>query len=373
MLRIPFPMARLLVVGGAWLSASLGLAGFAFLLTLLEAPRWLALGTAVCVALAGFCEFQWSRLRSLARHPFRVLAASHAVVFGAGSHRADGALIAAATVRGRTEFEQLHGGQSSIRLQKFVAEPSGLDAPALLRDWCYACGIGVATQRENPAVPQAFVSPSRSLQLDVPLPDPSAPAGTRFTIAEEFSFEADLESPARFVFQPSYPAATQIVAIVFDGPRPVNARYRIERGLGNAESDELKTENGSRLGFVWNRAAAGDQLIIDWDWDPASLPRPMSETERLIAAARVRQEEMQKRLAMQFGELAPDDADTAPAEELLLIRAARQRETLYTGGDPGAPSLPGDSGFADDADQTPAEEHPIIKAARAREKLYKTD
>jgi hypothetical protein len=99
----------------------------------------------------------------------------------------------------------------------------------------------------------------------------------------------------------------------------------------------------------------------------------MSETERLIAFARERQAELEKRLAVQFRDVEPDESDTAPAEEHWVIKAARLRETLYAGGTPETPTLAGDSGFVSDADDTPAEDHPIIKAAREREKLYKDE
>ena len=148
--------------------------------------------------------------------------------------------------------------------------------------------------------------------------------------------------------------------------------------MGQSQSGDLLAE-GSRLGFVWEHAVPGEQLVLEWEWDPESLPVPKSETERLIAEARKRQDEIQKSLATQFleeggageGEGAGEEKGES-AEDHAIIRAARLRESLASGY---APPLRGDAGFAGDGmdDTSPAEEHPIIKAARAREKLYKKD
>jgi hypothetical protein len=349
-LTIRYPTARLLAIWGTAVFSGLGLGGMGALAAIPQPPRAIALGTVAAVILAAAFVAWGMRLAALARHPFRTLHARHSVTFGRGAMTDHGGASVTAKARSEFEFESLAAGQTSLRLQKFVIEPTALDPQELLTDWSYACRLG-----DDAPVPQPFLSTSRSLQLDVALKEPSLP-GARYNVAEELSFESFLDVPARLVFQPSYPCAAQTVAINFEGPRPRHPRFKIDRGLGRCESGDLVVEE-SRLDFVWNRAEPGEQLEIEWDWDPETFPKPASETERLIAAARKRQDELQKLLASQIA------ADTIEGEGALeIIRAAHEAS-----GAP--PSLPGDAGFADDT----ADEHPLIRAARQREKLYKGD
>lgn len=371
-MKLPYPLARQLSRWGTTLFALLAAAGLAAILLEAGPVQIVSLGTVVAVVFAG-ASYAWSaRLKTLARHPFRAVSARHSVHFKGRDLRGDGVMLATASVASETEFEALAPGQKSVRLQKFVVEPTALDPQDLLQDWSYSARIGGA---DSPAAP--YLSPSRSLQLDVSLQIPPAP-GARFDISEELSFDTFLDAPARLVFQPSYPSGPQTIEILFEGPRPLRPRFRIERGFGLSESGDLLAE-GSRLGFIWEHAVPGEQLILDWEWDPESLPVPSSETERLIAEARKRQGEIQKALAAQLleEENAGDgegagEGEGDSAEDHAIIRAARLREKLISGH---MPPLPGDAGFADDGvdDTTPAEEHPIIKAAREREKLYKKD
>lgn len=363
-MKIPFPVARALTRWGSVGFAGLAVGCLSVVVGTTQPPKSFALAAIVAVIAAAACTAWAMRLAALARFPFQTLGAGHTVTFGKGRLRDDGAIIAEARVHSDSEFESLVDGQKSVRLQKFVVEPTTLDPQDLLTDWHYACSIG-----EQIFAPEPVLSPSRSLRLDVPLAEPSK-AGARFSIAEDLTFESFLDGPARLVFQPSYPSGAQSVVISFDGPKPLSARYRIERGLGNSESGDLAlSESGAESGisFVWERAEPGEQLVIEWDWDPATLPEPMSEAERLIAAARKRQEDFQKILATQFG--AEEGGDGESAEAHAIIKAARAREALYVQG--AAPALSGDLGFEDE--QQGADDHPIIKAARAREKLYKSD
>lgn len=365
-MKLPYPLARRLSSWGAVAFAALAAAGLAAILLKVEPVQVISLATVIAVVFAAACVAWFARLKSLARHPFRATRARHTVTFRGRDMREDGVMLAGASVASETEFEALAAGQKSVRLQKFVVEPTALDPDDLLQDWSYTARIGGAEQAAQP-----YLSPSRSLQLDVTLQVPPQP-GARFDISESLSFDVFLDAPARLVFQPSYPSGPQTIEILFDGPRPLRPRYRIERGFGQSESGDLAAE-GPRLGFVWEHAAPGEQLVLDWEWDPESLPEPQSETDRLIAEARKRQDEIQKALATQLlEEEGAGEGDGESAEDHAIIRAAHLRETLVSGH---APPLPGDAGFADDDmdDTTPAEEHPIIKAARAREKLYKKD
>ncbi len=365
-MKLPYPLARRLSLCGTALFTLVAAAGLAAILLRAGPAQAIALATVAAVVFAAAC-FAWSaRLKALARHPFRAVRARHAVTFRGQPMRGDGVMLATAAVASETEFEALAPGQKSVRLQKFVVEPTALDPQDLLRDWRYTARIGGA---DSPAQP--YLSPSRSLQLDVALQVPPEP-GARLDIREDLSFDVFLDAPARLVFQPSYPSGPQDIEILFDGPRPLRPRFRIERGFGQSESGDLAAV-GPRLGFVWQHAVPGEQLVLDWDWDPESLPEPQSETDRLIAETRKRQDEIQKALATQLlEEEGAGEGEGESAEDHVTIRAARLRETLVSGH---APALPGDAGFADDgmADTTPAEEHPIIKAARAREKLYKKE
>jgi len=358
-MKIPFPVARALARWGSVICAGFAVGCLSVIVGTAQPPKSFALAAIVAVTMAAACTTWAMRLAALARYPFQTLRARHTVTFGPGRLRDDGAMVAEAQVHSDSEFESLTDGQKSVRLQKFVVEPTTLDPQDLLIDWNYACSIS-----EQIFAPEPVLSSSRSLRLDVSLAEPST-AGARFPIVEDLTFESFLEGPARLVFQPSYPSGAQSVAIVFEGPKPLSARYRIERGLGNSESGDL-TDSNSEISFVWQRAEPGEQLVIEWDWNPATLPQPMTEAERLIAAARKRQEEFQKILAIQF---QAGEGGGESAEDHAIIKAARAREVLYAQG--AAPALSGDSGFEDE--QQGAEDHPIIKAARAREKLYKSE
>lgn len=380
---LPFPVLRLLASGATALFAALALVAFVTLAVLPEIPRWLAMAAVICAVAAAYFAGELIRLRALVRHRFRIVSGHHVVSFRAGAPRPSGAPSAEAKVRSEFLLEALRPGESRIRLQKFVAEPTGLDPAAMLAEWRYGCRIAGLGAVE----PQPFVSVSRSFQLDLPLETPVR-TGERFTLVEELAFETELESAARFVFQPSYPAGEQSIELVFDGPKPFFPRYRVERPPAEPESGEVGAMHPNRFGFVWRSAEPGEQLILDWTWDPESLPEPVSETERLIAEARVRQEEIKQKLATVFTEPAPEGPPGESAEEHWIIRAARAREAMdaVVPGAEAPPSLPGESGFADErlaeapaaaanaeVDPTPAEEHPIIKAAREREKLYKSE
>ena len=347
-MMLPYRIARWLAVLGTALFVGLGIGGFGALAGLNEAPHWLGPATALALAFGGLCAAAWGRLQAFARFPFRTVSARQSVTLRSAPSRIDGTPVATGIVRSETEIETVCPGQTAVRLQKFVTEPPGIDAERMLAEWSYECGIAGGRGGVTVVAPQPYLSSSRSLQLDLALPVP-AKAGERFTVVENLSFEFGLDEPARFVFQPSYPALRQTVEIRFEDLRVLSAQYRIDRGLGISESGSLQFKDG-RIGLTWNRAEPGEQLIIDWTWDPASLPTPLTETERLIAAAKMRQAEVEKILAIQFAN---------EESEISVVETWRQ---------PMSPPLSGDSGFADDA---PADEHPIIQAARAREKLYK--
>lgn len=352
-----YPLARRLAAFGTAAFTAVAAFGLALILMAAQPAQLISLATVVAVVFAAACLAWYLRLKALGRHPFRAVSARHVIAFRPRESRGDGVMLASATVASETDFEAIEGALKFVRLQKFVVEPTALDPQDLLQDWGYSARISGA---ESAATPH--VSPSRSLQLDVALETPPRP-GARFTISENLSFDVFLDAPARLVFQPSYPSGRQTIFIALDGPKPVNPRFRIERGLGRADSGPLASGDAG-IAFVWERATPGEQLVIEWEWDPKSLPAPQTETERLMAEARRRQAEIQEKLAVQY--LEEEDFGGGQGDS-----AARIRELLASGR---AANLPGDAGFSDDvADTTPAEEHPIIKAARARERLYKKD
>lgn len=352
-----YPLARRLAVSGTAAFTALAAAGLVLIFLAVQPAQLVSLGTVVAVVFAGACLAWYLRVKAFARHPFRAVSARHVIAFRPRESRGDGVMLASATVASETEFEAIEGGLKFVRLQKFVVEPTALDPQDLLQDWGYSARISGADLAATP-----YVSPSRSLQLDVPLETPPRP-GARFTISENLSFDVFLDAPARLVFQPSYPSGRQTIFIAFDGPKAVDARFRVERGLGRADSGPLASGDAG-IAFVWERAVPGEQLVIEWEWDPDTLPEPRDETEYLMAEARRRQAETQERLAAQYLEEQESGAGQGDG-------AVRIREILNSGR---AAGLPGDAGFSDDvADTTPAEEHPIIKAARAREKLYKNE
>ena len=377
---LPFPILRLLAGAATAFFAALALGGVVFIAATPEISRWPALATVAGAVLAAMSAGVLVEVRAMGRHRFRIVSAHHAVSFRAAPAVSLGGPKAEAKVRSEFLLESLRDGESNVRLQKFVVEPTGLDPADMLTSWQYACRVaGVGAVEPDP-----FVSSSRSLQIDLPLGGPLR-AGERFTFVEELTFENDLESAARFVFQPSYPAGEQSIVLTFEGPRPFCPRYRIERPPGEPETGEVGATHPNRFGFAWRSAEPGEQLILDWTWDPDSLPKPASETERLVAAARARQEETKEKLATIYVEPGGEQPPAAEsAGDHWIIRAARMREAGYSETavpQTDAASLPGESGFADgnqrqaadDIDTTPAEEHPIIKAAREREKLYKLE
>ena len=376
---LPFPILRLLAAAATALFAALTLGGVAFIVMTPEISRWPALATVGGAVLAALSASVLVQARAMARHRFRIVSGHHAVSFRTAPATSSGGPKAEAKVRSEFLLESLRDGESKVRLQKFVIEPTGLDPADMLTSWQYACRVaGVGAVEPDP-----FVSSSRSLQIDVPLGGPLR-AGERFTLVEELTFESDLESAARFVFQPSYPAGGQSIEFTFEGLRPFFPRYRVERPPGEPESGEVGAMHPNRFGFAWQSAEPGEQLILDWTWDPDSLPKPESEIERLMAEARTRQEEIKEKLATIFHEPGGEEMPAESAGDHWIIRAARMREAGYSGAplpETDAATLPGESGFADGdqrqaadgIDTTPAEEHPIVKAAREREKSYKPD
>ena len=374
---LPFPILRLLAAAATAVLAALALGGVAIIGMSPEISRWLALATVAGVVLTALSASVLVQVRAMARHRFRIVSAHHAVSFRAAAKTSSGVPTAEAKVRSEFLLESLRDGESKVRLQKFVFEPTGLDPADMLSAWQYACRVAGV----GPVEPHPFVSASRSLQLDLPLGGAHR-AGERFTLVEELTFESDLESAARFVFQPSYPAGKQSIDLTFEGPRPLFPRYRIERPVGEPKSGEVVSMQPDRFGFTWQSAEPGEQIILDWTWDPDSLPKPVSETERLIAEVRERQAEMREKLSTIFTGPGTEDIPAESAEDHWIIRAARMRAgAVAATPETDSASLAGESGFADadrgpaadDIDATPAEEHPIIKAAREREKLYKSD
>jgi hypothetical protein len=412
--------------------AALAAAAAGAILWLPQAPRWLALAAVACVAAAFACAAAGRRLHELGRHRFRVLGERYTLTIRP-DEEAKGAARARGHVRVETVYESLRDAQSSLRLQKFVAEPTRMDPVALLKDWNYACRVvgpeareapdkgGPGGKEEREAAAQATLSESRSLQVEVTLPQPVA-RGETFTFVEDLDFASELrDGGASLTFQVSYPTRSHDVEILFEGLRPETAEYRINRGQGVAETGPLAVGDlgGARTRIVhqWRRPEVGEELALRWRWDPRSLPAQPSASETLIAEARARQAAIQERLAAQIEgadgtapALAPKEAgEGGSAEDHPVIKAARAREQALSGRSP-TPAPPsqaraapeGGKPRADDpmaeamarqttirdllaaqvrteedaaraapADPTgeggSAEDHPIIKAARARE------
>ncbi|MGB8274648.1 MAG: hypothetical protein WCF16_05185, partial [Alphaproteobacteria bacterium] len=156
----------------------------------------------------------------------------------------------------------------------------------------------------------------------------------------------------------------------FEGVRPQDVTIRADRGAGAGPAAPLEVEDAGENRWTvrahTRKAGPGDQIALRWTWDPATLPDSLSATERLIAMARRRQQELAALISTQLGEWAgaagavPGQAEGEGAQDHPIIRQARLRAATLFGG----------AGEAEN-DTTPAEEHPIIKAAREREKLYR--
>ncbi len=342
-MRAGLGLFEILTLAGSVLFAGLTAVGVGAIVFAPAPSRWLALATVACLAAAFACAVARAGLVRPARHPYRVLRDRYTLSFRTDEEpRQAGAYCARGRVRIETLFESLRDGQTSVPLQKFVTESTRLDPERVLKDWNYACRVASGGGEECEAAAHPLLSPSRSLQLDVSLPAPVA-KGQTFTVVEELDFASDLddEQPS-YMFQVSYPTAVREVEISFEGLRPREPGYRIDREHGAVESGALEVadlgDGRSRVTYSWNRPQVGDELAIRWTWDPSSLPEAPPLAERLIAEALTRQGSLAEILASQ------------------AIPAAESTEPVASS-EAGA--------------KTAAEEHPTIKAARARERgLY---
>jgi hypothetical protein len=354
-MRLSHTLAETFALAGLVLFTGAAVAGIGALAFAPTAPRWLALGSVACVAAAWACAAARSRLGRVGSHSYRVLRERTAMTFRLDEEAyRQGLRRARGSARIETLYESLCEGQEIVRLQKFVSESTRLNPMRVLEEWGYACRVAGQGGEKCEVSPEPFLSDSRSLQLDLKLPEPVG-RGQTFTVVEELEFPADLEDEGPcLVFQVSYPTASRSVEISFEGLRPAEAGYRIDRGQGPIEAGALEVSefgDGRRIVHDCGRARVGEQLIIQWAWDRASLPAVPSATEGLIAAALVRQQSMAGLLASQTitgmetgaGAAAPEgDEEIASAEEHPIIKAARARERLRYGGagDEGRPEPP---------------------------------
>lgn len=344
-MRLSHTLAARLALAGLVLFTGAAVAATAALALAPAAPRWLALGPVASVAAAWACAAARSRLARVGRHSYRVLHERAAMTFRLDEEAyRQGLRQACGRARIETLYESLGEGQETVRLQKFVSEGTRLDPTRVLEEWGYACRVAGQGGGEREVSPEPRLSDSRSLQLDLKLPEPVA-RGQTFTVVEVLEFPADLEDEGpSLTFQVSYPTARRSVEISFEGLRPAQAGYRIDRGHGPIEVGALEVSglgDGRRIAHDWGRARVGEQLVIEWAWDRASLPAAPSGTEGLIAAALARQRSMTGLLAAQTmtgmetgaGAAAPEGGEeAASAEEHPIIKAARARERLRHGG-----------------------------------------
>ena len=355
-MRIDPTRSRKIALSGAVVLMALGLAMAAAILVMAEPPKWLALGGLASLA-AALAVMGWTLRRGAgADYRFRVLREHCAITLRPDARAPEGGETRArGRVRTETLYQSLAQGQTHIRLQKFFAEPTATEADALLRDWQYACRVTAQDGKgamEVPA-PPAWISDSRSLQVDVALPQPLR-RGETFALEEELDFVGDVgKEGGAYAFQASYPTRRRTVEILFEGLRPVEPGFRIGRGQAvvgeGAIPVEDRGEGRFRIAFVWNDPAVGDELSLRWSWDPALLAAPQSEADRLIAEAladRAAPQQAPQPPATGPGsapgsgpESAPESApgsgpESAPAgaEEHPLIKAARTREARYRGG-----------------------------------------
>lgn len=344
-MRLSHTLAARLALAGLVLFTGAAVAGTIALALAPTAPRWLALGPVACVAASWACAAARSRLGRVGRHPYRVLHDRTAITFRLDEEAyRQGLRRAHGRARIETIYESLGEGQETVRLQKFVSESTRLDPTRVLEEWGYACRVAGQGGGDREVSPEPHLSDSRSFQLDLKLPEPVA-RGQTFTVVEEMEFPADLEHEGPcLTFQVSYPTARRSVEISFEGLRPAQAGYRIDRGHGPIEAGALEVSelgDGPRISHDWGRARVGEQLVIEWAWERASLPAAPSATESLITTALARQRSMAGLLAAQTitsmetgaGAAAPEGGEeSASAEEHPIIKAARARERLRQGG-----------------------------------------
>ena len=258
------------------------------------------------------------------RHHVRILRDKTTITFGARGE--EGAVCG--YIETATTYQSRRDGLTSLRLQKFITEPTRIDSTALLKNWGYRCRM----ENTGAIEPVPEISESRSLMLDFTLPHP-VDAGGVFTLNEEMEILCDLRNQeAVFTFQVRDPTDQRDIHMIFEGPCPENALFRLDNGhreYVEGVLEVVETERGARsLQHVWQNPHPGEELRLSWLWPGTA-----------VAAAR----ELAARLnPANDPELATTFASRVMAGEIGL----------------------GTKGGAEEG--ACAEDHPLIKVARAR-------
>ena len=265
------------------------------------------------------------------RHHVHILRELSTITFRAGEREGTvcGHIQTATTYRSRRD------GLTNLRIQKFIAEPTRIDPNTLLEGWGYECRMEGAGAVE----PATEVSESRSLMLDFTLPSP-VDAGATFTLSEEMDIQCDLRNQeTAFTFQVRDPTDKRAIDVIFEGPCPESALFRLDNGHRDYVEgvlDVVETESGFRgFRYLWNTPHPGEELHLSWAWPEVAVKRVREAAERINPA---NDPELASGFAarMMAGDMGPgtDDGEDegSCAEDHPLIKAARAKLKVGKGG-----------------------------------------
>ena len=258
------------------------------------------------------------------RHHVRILHELSTITFRAGEREG----VVCGHIQVATTYQSRRDGLTSLRIQKFIAEPTRIDPNALLEGWGYGCRMEGAGAVE----PVTEISESRSLMLDFTLPQP-VDAGEILTLNEEMDIQCDLRNQdTAFTFQVRNPTDRRAIDVIFRGPYPESALFRLDNGHRDYVEgvlDVVETEGGFRgFHYAWNSPRPGEELHLSWNWPETVVKKARDAAERVNPA---NDPELASGFAsrMMVGDMGPGTEDGEDegscAEDHPLIKAARAR------------------------------------------------
>ncbi len=380
-----------ILTGATVLFGALALIGTAAVLLGVPASQPLMLATLACLLACFACLSLLARRHVLMHYHVRIKRDHTTINFKPGN---DDKAAETGRAQGRihveTRFQSLREDLETLKIQKFISEPTTINATGLLNEWGYAGRIATPQGGASILQPDPRISDSRSFDLTFNLPDPMA-MGEVFTLTEDYSFFTDISQPgATYVFIVRDPTRERLIDILFEGLRPENAEITINNGHGEFTTLALDVEETGpgawRIPYRWKRPSVGEELRLSWNWAVevveaarASLRSASSTRTILSAAADASQPSIG--FAQDVPEAGPGakivatTPDGQPLEEGEERIYSRMTETIETQGQQSGPQpVPGlggggSGGKGDDDEQLPgasADDHPIIQAARAR-------
>jgi len=282
-----------------------------------------------------------------------------------------------------TRLQSLHEDLETLKIQKFISEPTAINPIGLLNEWGYAGRISTSQGGASIVQPAPQISDSRSFDLIFNLPEPMA-RGEIFTLTEDFSFFTDLSQPgATYVFLVRDPTRERLIDVLFEGLRPENAEITINNGHGELTILALDVEETGpgawRIPYRWKRPGVGEELRLSWNWGVEVVEaaradfRSVNSTRTILSAAADASQpsigfaqDMPARESA--AKIVATTADGQPLEKGEEEIYSRMTETIDTQGQQSGPQQPQPVPVGNDEQPAGAlaDDHPIIQAARAR-------